>query len=64
MKVYGLPRNPADVVERPRVRRAAKINVLRAEEALAAQALLAPDLLHPLAVQRETFAQQVAVGTA
>jgi integrase len=35
MKVYGLPRNPADVVERPRVRRAAKIDVLRPEEVLA-----------------------------
>ena len=35
MKVYGLPRNPADLVERPRVRRAAKIDVLRPEEVLA-----------------------------
>ena len=35
MKVYGLPRNPADIVERPRVRRAAKIDVLRPEEVLA-----------------------------
>jgi len=35
MKVHGLPRNPADVVERPRVRRAAKIDVLRPEEVLA-----------------------------
>jgi integrase len=35
MKVYGLPRNPADFVERPRVRRAAKIDVLRPEEVLA-----------------------------
>lgn len=35
MKVYGLPRNPADLVERPRVRRAAKIDVLRSEEVLA-----------------------------
>ena len=32
MKLYGLPRNPADMVERPRVRRAAKIDVLRPEE--------------------------------
>jgi hypothetical protein len=28
MKVHGLPRDPADVVERPRVRRATKIDVL------------------------------------
>lgn len=35
VKVHGLPRNPADVVERPRVRRAAKIDVLRPEEVLA-----------------------------
>jgi integrase len=35
MKVYGLPLNPADLVERPRVRRAAKIDVLRPEEVLA-----------------------------
>jgi integrase len=35
MKVYGLPRNPADVVERPRVRRVARIDVLRPEEVLA-----------------------------
>jgi integrase len=35
MRVYGLPRNPADLVERPRVRRAAKIDVLRPEEVLA-----------------------------
>lgn len=35
MKVYGLPRNPADHVERPRVRRAAKIDVLRPDEVLA-----------------------------
>jgi integrase len=35
IKVYGLPRNPADLVERPRVRRAAKIDVLRPEEVLA-----------------------------
>jgi integrase len=35
MKAYGLPRNPADLVERPRVRRAAKIDVLRPEEVLA-----------------------------
>jgi integrase len=35
MKVYGLPHNPADLVERPRVRRAAKIDVLRPEEVLA-----------------------------
>ena len=34
-EVHGLPRNPADVVERPRVRRAAKIDVLRPEEVLA-----------------------------
>lgn len=32
MKLYGLPRNPVDTVERPRVRRAAKIDVLRPEE--------------------------------
>lgn len=35
MRVYGLPRNPADLVERPRVRRTAKIDVLRPEEVLA-----------------------------
>ena len=35
MRVYGLPRNPADIVERPRVRRAATIDVLRPEEVLA-----------------------------
>lgn len=35
MKVYGIPTNPVDVVERPRVRRAAKIDVLRPEEVLA-----------------------------
>jgi integrase len=35
MKVYGLARNPAEVVERPRVRRAASIDVLRPEEVLA-----------------------------
>src|SRR5262245_74386 len=35
MRLYGLPRNPVDVVERPRVRRAAKIEVLRPEEVLA-----------------------------
>lgn len=35
MKLYGLPRNPVDIVERPRVRRAAKIDVLRPEEVLA-----------------------------
>ncbi|HEX3608737.1 MAG TPA: site-specific integrase [Solirubrobacterales bacterium] len=35
MKVYGLPRNPADLVERPRVRRTAKIDLLRPEEVLA-----------------------------
>jgi len=34
MKLYGLPRNPIDIVERPRVRRAAKIDVLRPEEVL------------------------------
>ena len=38
MKLYGLPRNPADMVERPRVRRAAKIDVLRPDEV---QALVA-----------------------
>ncbi len=32
MRVYGLPRNPAEMVERPRVRRAAKIDVLSPEE--------------------------------
>jgi len=32
MKLYGLPRNPIDTVERPRVRRAVKIDVLRPEE--------------------------------
>ncbi|HEY1284446.1 MAG TPA: tyrosine-type recombinase/integrase, partial [Solirubrobacterales bacterium] len=35
MKLYGLPRNPVDIVERPRVRRAARIDVLRPEEVLA-----------------------------
>jgi len=35
MKLHGLPRNPVDIVERPRVRRAAKIDVLRPEEVLA-----------------------------
>jgi len=35
IKVYGLPINPAEVVERPRVRRAATIDVLRPEEVLA-----------------------------
>jgi integrase len=35
MKVYGLPRNPVDLVERPRVRKAAKIDVLRPEDVLA-----------------------------
>lgn len=35
MRAYGLPRNPADIVERPRVRRAATIEVLRPEEVLA-----------------------------
>jgi integrase len=32
MRLYGLPRNPAEPVERPRVRRSAKIDVLRPEE--------------------------------
>lgn len=35
MKASGLPRNPVDLVERPRVRRATKIDVLRPEEVLA-----------------------------
>jgi integrase len=35
MKVYGLPRNPVDLVERPRVRKPARIDVLRPEEVLA-----------------------------
>ena len=35
MKVYGLPRNPVELVERPRVRKAAKIDVLRPEDVLA-----------------------------
>jgi integrase len=35
MKLYGLPRNPVDIVERARVRRAAKIDVLRPDEVLA-----------------------------
>jgi integrase len=35
MNLYGLPRNPVDIVERPRERRAAKIDVLRPEEVLA-----------------------------
>lgn len=35
IKVYGLPVNPAEVVERPRVRRAATIDILRPEEVLA-----------------------------
>jgi integrase len=35
MKVHGLPRNPADMVECPRGRGAAKIDVLRPEEVLA-----------------------------
>jgi integrase len=35
MKVYGLPRNPVEPVERPRVRRAATIDVLRPEEVMA-----------------------------
>jgi len=35
MKVYGLPRNPVELVERPRVRRAATIDVLRPEEVMA-----------------------------
>ena len=35
MRVYGLPRNPVDLVERPRVRKAATIDVLRSEEVLA-----------------------------
>jgi integrase len=34
-KVYGLPRNPVDAVERPRVRRPAAIDVLRPDEVLA-----------------------------
>ena len=35
MKVYGLPRNPVELVERPRVRKAARIDVLRPEEVMA-----------------------------
>jgi integrase len=35
MKVYGLPRNPVALVERPRVRKAATIDVLRPEEVMA-----------------------------
>jgi integrase len=35
IKLYGLPRNPVDIVERPRVRRGAKIDVLRPKEILA-----------------------------
>lgn len=35
MKVYGLPRNPVELVERPRVRKAATIDVLRPEEVMA-----------------------------
>lgn len=35
MKVYGLPTNPVDVVERPRVRKPATIEVLRPEEVMA-----------------------------
>ncbi|MEX2106520.1 MAG: site-specific integrase [Solirubrobacterales bacterium] len=35
MKVYGLPRNSADAVERPRMRRPATIEVLRPDEVLA-----------------------------
>lgn len=34
-KVYGLPHNPVDAVERPRVRRPARIDVLRPEEVMA-----------------------------
>jgi integrase len=34
-KVYGLPINPVDVVERPRVRKPATIEVLRPEEVMA-----------------------------
>jgi integrase len=34
MKAYGLPRDPTDTVERPRVRRPSKIDVLRPEEVL------------------------------
>lgn len=34
-KVYGLPTNPVDVVERPRVRKPATIEVLRPEEVMA-----------------------------
>ena len=34
MRVHGLARNPADLVERPRVRRAAAIDVLRPDEVL------------------------------
>jgi integrase len=32
MKLHGLPRNPIDTIERPRVRRATRIDVLRPEE--------------------------------
>lgn len=35
MKMYGLPRNPVELVERPRVRKAARIDVLRPEEVMA-----------------------------
>ncbi|MET0557501.1 MAG: tyrosine-type recombinase/integrase [Solirubrobacterales bacterium] len=35
MKVYGLPRNPVELVERPRVRKAATIDVLRPVEVMA-----------------------------
>lgn len=35
MKVYGLPRNPVELVERPRVRKAATIDVLRPDEVMA-----------------------------
>jgi integrase len=35
VKLHGLPRNPAEAVERPRVRRPATIDVLRPEEVLA-----------------------------
>lgn len=35
MKVYGLPRNPVELVERPRVRKAATIDVLRPDEVTA-----------------------------
>ena len=34
-KVYGLPSNPVDVVEKPRVRKSATIEVLRPEEVMA-----------------------------